>query len=508
MSIRTQIINFIVQGYGSLFIGLSFLILYICFKRKNFKSTNLYINLNTIFILTLLFIVSTVYLYYPNFIDGSENSHSLNAINIESGFDLYPYPSAYPFNGALYGPLFPNILNLSFRTIGINLFAAKLPTFIALIFSIILFLKIPISYFERRYIVFLAPFGALIFIVRPDVVLLLLTLVAIYVSTQNLSPNFKLIFLGSLAGIAGNLKITGILYIFAIVLLCKTFSKHYLKNFFIFSSTFIICFTGYLVYSKTNFIHYFEYILGGTNHGYSIDLFIYSFIAVLTLNIPILLNAKFIAKRELVFIIFPLFIIELFICSISSKAGSAPGHLIPIVAISAYANHKYSNLEVLNRFFTLVVLSVLIVVFGQSHSYLSNFSDKWVDFSKSQNEMRTLNKQYKGLTFLPTSNSQGFNKPSFLIASKTKPQLDIGGYTDTLKSKISFNYSSFDLHDCSLGTVIVESGGDILSIKNAYNSNLNLFSPTLENSFASSYNIDKKYRYFTVYRCVNKDIFK
>ncbi|MEM5777160.1 MAG: hypothetical protein QXJ06_01800, partial [Candidatus Aenigmatarchaeota archaeon] len=207
-----SLINGIIKINGSIF---SFIVLscFILMKIKIGKSYFVlkYVSKKSPVIFFTIFIVSGFfYLFYPNFLNHIEPTVASIGLAMKRGEDVYPLPvGSYPYNGILYGPALFTI-QMVFQNLGLPvLIGSKLPGLLAFIVTLFILMQLQKNWVYRGYLLYLFPFGLMLFWNRAEPFLLLLVAFTLFITKAFSENKYAPLIVGVLGGFASALKLHG-----------------------------------------------------------------------------------------------------------------------------------------------------------------------------------------------------------------------------------------------------------------------------------------------------------
>lgn len=450
-----------------------------------------------------IFIINgIVYLLYPNFLNHIEPTVASIGLALKKGEPVYPIPfDSYPYNGILYGPLLFEIQMVFQSLFTPILVSSKLPGLIALIISSYILLKTRKDWVYRGYILYLFPFGLMLFWNRSEPFLLLIVAITLFIN-KNLSQNrFIPLFIGILGGIASGLKLHGAAYVFVAYLATMNVNIS-LKHIIIFSISSILSFFCFFLPENVSFVGFWQYIsLAGSRHGLSFFLWLESFIYLIFLFLPFFILKGF--KKLPVINLILIAIIEFLITIVASKHGNGFYHLLPLIPVNAFImweeknnkkeiNTKNNLLAIL--YACLVGVSLITVISG----LILPLGKSWQMFYDAKKEVVILSKKRPDI-IMGVTDEYGYPFSFFRVLLKNR-QIDYASFMDLQISGIKDDSLIEKLNQCDICCVLMPDKGDAFTLKNYYTSRP-LFSDRVRQIFAKRFFITEKGRYYSVYEC-------
>jgi hypothetical protein len=451
----------------------------------------------------LFVLIGTIYLFYPNYLNHVEPTVASLGVVMRSGDFLYPLPvGSYPYNGILYGPALFEIQAI-FQCFGLStLVSSKLPGLIAFIFSGLILLRLNKNLIYRGYLLYLFPFGLMLFWNRAEPLLLLIVSFSLLLGNKYSNNKYLPILMGILGGAASAMKMHGAAYVFAAYLatvLSAGVSIFSIILFFIFS---VLSFFAFFIPQNVSFIAFWGYLkLAGTNHGLSFRLWLESFVYLVFLIFPFLLfwrRAK--AERFARIILFLILGIEFCITIVAAKRGNGFYHLLPLIPINAFIITKINKNEANGNglinvlYVSLIFISLLTVLLD----FVLPMAKSWRQFSDAKKEVVYFERKYTGMMMGVTNNNE--YPYSFLRVILRNRQIDYAAYMDFQISGINDDTLVEDLKTCKINFVLLSNNRAFFSMNNYYTGKA-LFSEKVREAFAYKYKCAENGRYYSVYTC-------
>ncbi len=466
------------------------------------RISKLFSRLNNYFV-TILFLffifIGVCYLFYPNFFDHVESTIASIGTVMKKGDSLYPNPEPYPYHGILYGPALAEIQG-TFNWTGLStIVKSKLPGFIAFLFSTLILFRISKCSASRGYLLYLLPFGGMLFWNRPEPFLLLIVSLSILLGQNLKNKVFLSIILGAFAGAASALKIQGFVYVFA-VYIAITFSKFIsIQSIILFSFFSLLSFLTFFIPQNISINAYFYYLKSSSIHGLSLRIWIDNAIYLLFLLLPFFFY-YYKAKLEKVQIInlFLIFGIELFVSILGSKPGAGAHHLLPFIPTNAIIFRKLlSNENSVNKqLVNILYFSLIIPSFVAALSLVLPMINGWDKFDRAKNEVIYFESKYPGIIMgLADDSTYSY---TFLRVILANTQIDYPAFMDLQYSGIGDYAFAKHFRNRRIESVLIPNGGIPFSMNNPYTSKP-LFSDSVRQVFSENYICVKIGEYFTVY---------
>ncbi|MBT8578584.1 hypothetical protein G6695_04960 [Polynucleobacter paneuropaeus] len=459
--------------------------------------------------IALFFFLIVYYLIYPNYFAALESSIAKLGIIFNRGGSIYPDINDYSYRALPYGPLLTEIQSLfQFEQLS-PILSSKIPGVLACLISFAVILKVIKNDICRYYLLLLLPFGSFLFSNRPDSYLLMLVVLTIYLLSKfNHKNYFLVIAIGALGGLAAAIKIHGLLYILAaIVLLNKDFIKQ-IKLIILFS----ISLAGILLLtflpSQSSLIQFLFYLKLVSKHGLDFAMLIENLTYFLVICSPLFyIFIKKYAEKKLIFLGAIFFTaIGLVIAIIASKPGAGPHHLLPLIPIVGYGlqNFEFSKIasQKSQRVFGFAVLFLMIgpILISELHFFRA-MTVHYREEKASATDLYEISQKYPGVLLAPTDT---VNYHSILLnpilEKYSITQLDVPGYIDLNLSGVSDSVLSQKIQECQFKFIATPKLGVPFSISSGYFDRF-LFSEELRNSFINSYQLLINHGNYSIYRC-------
>lgn len=295
------------------------------------------------------FILFITYSFTTAFFGVSDMSCANVARLYLEGFPLYGSPQTNGYSHSLlYGPLcfIPTVF--SFKIFGFSIFSAKLWSIIqyaALLIGLLFFYqkyKDEKDVFLRNSLISLIL--SLCFFIPPE--FYLITLSCLYAFCYPFKSSlWRAAFIGISAGIAGNLRLHGLLYVLPSFFKWKLDRTKFIV--YVFVTCLFLLFAAALPFFLPNisFKEYFQLLKNGGKHGFPTDVIILQLMWLICLLLSALpLGCIFRSEKDKTFSYFGAlvsFISVILIFLISCKAGSGPHHLLSAFPILLFVLSVY-----------------------------------------------------------------------------------------------------------------------------------------------------------------------
>lgn len=461
-----------------------------------------YASKNSVVYFFIIFIISGIfYLFYPTFLNHIEPTVASIGLAMKKGEDVYPLPvGSYPYNGILYGPaLFA--IQMVFQNLGLPvILGSKLPGLLVFIATAFILLRLDKSWVYRGYLLFLFPFGLMLFWNRAEPFLLMLVVLTLFI-TMRFSANKKLpLLIGILGGLASALKLHGAAYIFAAYLAAINmnisivpvflFITASLSSFFLFFIPYNVSFDGFLAYIA----------FAGYKHGLSFSLFLESFIYLISLFLPFFLLRKDKFKSPLRFNLFLILIIEFLITIVASKHGNGFYHLMPFIPVNGLIISRCIKLEeikkeLLTLLYTCMVFITIITVVTD---FILPMGKSWGIFYEAKKEIECISEKRPDI-IMGVTGDDGYPYTFYRVMLKNR-QIDYASFMDLQISGIGDEALIERLKYCRICCIVIPNTGEPFTMRNYYTSRP-LFSNNVRETFLEEFSPVEKLKYYSVYRC-------
>jgi hypothetical protein len=494
------------SGRGAFF-SLMVLLLFLAMPKKIKSATTTLLGYRHDYVATALlaitFVTGLVYLSFPNYLDHVESTIASLGMVLERGEVIYPFPDFYPYHGLLYGPLLATV-QTAFTQTGLSvLVASKLPGLIAFLISITACLYVIKNPMARGYLIYLIPFGLMLFWNRAEPFFLLLVCMTLFFTDNKIGNKNLPIIAGILAGTASALKLHGASYIFSAYLAATLGATLSIPSLLVFSISALISFLAFFLPSNISLVNFFEYLKLASAHGLSLRMWLENLVYLLFLAIPLLISWSVSNKnRDMGMKISAVILIEFFVTIIGAKPGAGTHHLLPFIPINAYIINRLhldakaprsSIIKVM--YFALIVpaLSTILTVYVP-------MIKTWMDFRKAGDEVQLLDKKYPDLVMGLTDDKN--YSYAYLRVLLSGEQIDYPSFMDLQFSGVSDLTMSENMRMCTIKNILLPNDGAPFSMNNYYTGKP-LLSPGVQQSFSGLYEISFHGNYFSVYTCNN-----
>jgi len=447
-------------------------------------------------------IVGFIYLFYPNYLNHIEPTVAWLGVALKNGHPLYSIPVEYPYNGILYGPALFEIQAVFQWISGLsNIIKSKLPGLLALLFSAYILLRINRSWLYRGYLLYLFPFGLMLFWNRAEPFLIMIVSLSLLLGKSYAKSRYLPILMGVLGGIASAFKMHGAAYIFAAYLAVAA-SSFSISSILLFSISSILSFSAFFLPHNVLFSGFWGYLkLAGTEHGLSFRLWMESITYLVFLLFPfIMLRRGIMLKRPTRVRLTIILIIEFIITIVASKYGNGFYHLLPLIPINAFLIQKSSEAVAVKKsmikvlYASLVAVSFVVVLMD----FILPMAKSWRQFDYAQKEIVYFEKKYPDL-MMGVTDEHGYPY-SFLRAMLRKRQIDYAAYMDLQVSGIKDDSLAEKLKNCEIYNILLPNTGMPFSLNNYYTFKP-LFSENVREAFKSGYNLVENGRCYSVFTC-------
>ena len=466
--------------------------------------------------LTLFFgiflVLAICYLFYPSYIDHLEPSIATLGAVFNNGGEIYPNLDSYTYSGLLYGPALSEIQSI-FQLMGLNyFFLTKLPGVLGFFTALVILFYLIKNNLARSYLLLMLPFSWILFWNKAEPFFLLLVALTLFLS-QNKNRSINVFFCGVLAGLAICLKLHGVLYILAAILICPIGQRF--KNisaYIYFSIGILVIVYALFAPAQVSVLYFAEYIKLASKHGLSRDILIENFSYLFVMSIPLIIIwiKTFRINGFLSFEILLLFAIEGLVSIIGGKIGSGIHHLLPFIPINAYAiEHFINKTENSHKSFMqfkIAILAFSLVVISLSSIKLTRFYiNNYENYNGAMEDFLHLSKKYPNAVMGVadgTNYAYTFYRP--FLASHGVMQIDYASYMDLNISGVTEDPLINAINQCKFAYIFVPIGGKPFAMINFYNNDL-LFSNRVFSSFEKYYKKIEASKYYTVFNCVKDE---
>ena len=451
-------------------------------------------------LLIIFILISVSYLVYPNYIDHLESTVAVLGSVMQRGDNLYPIPDPYPYHGVLYGPALAEI-QFIFQGVGLpTIIASKIPGILAFSISILILFRLNKTLLSRGYLLYLLPFGLMLFWNRADPFLLLIVSLSLLLGKDLVGNKYLPLLFGFFAGAASALKLHGAVYLFAVYLAVVFPLSVSISSVLLFSIFSVLSFLAFFIPQNVSINTFMSYIIFASVHGLSLRIWLNNFIYIVFLFFPILVLWRS-AKLELSACLNLILIlgIELFITVLASKPGSGIHHLLPFIPINAFIILKIgTKAECDENLIKLLYVSLIIPSLVTALTLVVPMLNSWRLFDKAQKEVVQFEKKYPGIVMgLADKNSYQL---SFLRVVLRNEQIDYPAFMDLQYSGVSDNPFAENLNKCRIKNILLPKKGIPFSMTTNY-SHEPLFSNKVREAFKEKFTRVESGEYFMVYMC-------
>ena len=457
-------------------------------------------NVTTLFVVYIL--TGAIYLAYPNYLSHIEPTVAWLGVVLRNGDFLYPAPAgSYPYYGLLYGPALSEI-QMVFQGLGLStLVSSKLPGLVAFTFSAMILLRLNKNWLYRGYLLYLFPFGLMLFWNRADSFLLFIVSVSLLLGSNCARNKYLPILLGILGGAASALKMHGVAYVFTAYLAVFFTAGVSISSILLFSIFSVLSFLAFFVPQNVSIIAFWGYLKLSCAHGLSLRLWLENLIYLIFLFFPLLIfwrGAKL--ERNIKINLILILGVELCITIVSAKAGAGFYHLLPLIPINVFIIQKICNKAVCdNSLVKVLYVSLIIVsVFAVLIDCVVPMANSWRRFSEAQKEVVYFEKKYPRVLMGVTGN-QGYPY-SFLRVMLRNEQIDYNAFMDLQFSGIRDDTLAENLKNCRICCILLPNIEKPFSLNNYYTFKP-LFSEKVREAFTAKYTRAESGKYYSMYTC-------
>lgn len=498
-------IKSLIKYLGGSFFCFAVILIYALSKfRLNEKVASFFnqmIQYGVIAFFVIFFVSSIFYLFYPNFLNHVEPTVASIGLAMKRGEHIYPLPyGSYPYSGILYGPLL-FIIQMFFHRLGLNeIIGSKLPGIIAFAVAALFLWRLKKDWFYRGYLLYLFPFGIILFWNRSDSFFLLLVSLALFIANRYAKNKYTPFIVGVLGGLASALKLHGLLYIF-IAYLCVNCEKINFKAIFLFFISSFITFFIIFLPENITLEGFWAYIFKVQKQGFSLQLWWESFIYLIFLFIPFYILRNDINFKKLWNLnIFFIFAIEFLITIVASKRGNGFYHLLPLIPVNAII--LSSNINGLAKRKDLITIFFISLIFINFYTVFSDFilpfTKSWHMFNEAKKEIISLTEKRPNIV-MGVTDDNGYPYSFFRVILNGR-QIDYASYMDLQVSGIDDREFYENMKSCKICCMLIPNKGIPFTLNNYYTLKP-MFSDKIRKTFEEMFCPEKRGNYFTVYRC-------
>jgi hypothetical protein len=462
------------------------------------------ININVISIISFSVLITLAfsYLAFSNFISHSDATVAYLGLSLSRNLSLWPIlDDDYSYRGMVYGPGLAEVQMLPISLHLPLILGSKIPGVVAFVIYSVILLRSLEGPAAKGYLIFLIPFGNILFWGRPDPLLLLA--VALCILVRNKISNEFLLYCatGLLAAFASSMKIHGAIYIICALIALEV--PLFTKYIFVFGLSFA---AGFLLSYKFNleqimaFAGYLQLIV--PKEGLSSRLVLYNLIYLMVLFIPIFLTTyKRKTSQEDFIVIAKVFALELIVAIVGGKPGAGQYYLLPMIPINALILSRLSmkqggmldDLKIL--YISLIIPSLLVSVFYVVRPMMF----RWKDEASARNEIINISNMFPDAV-MGLSDSIEFPLVYFRVLLKNPIQIDYTAYMDLQVAGVSDNNLIAAMEKCSIEHIVLPKRGYPFSMESVYTEKP-LFSDALRAEFSERFEMLHQGDFYSVYQC-------
>jgi hypothetical protein len=480
------------------------------------------------------FLLSTLYLFSPTYIDHVEASVASVTQYFMQGAPVYPDLDSYTFHGLLYGPLLAELNSVGYLVCG-GVTGSKLIGWAAAWLAVVL-MVFTAPRAERNWAwvaglvapcCVLASFGNVLTADRADSLLLLFAVGALW-SVVRLPGIPGLLPAALLAGLATDLKLHGAAYILpALALWAARFPDSTLRS----RSAAGLAAGGVMAIGVAlpflppdiSVTHYLEYLRLGAKHGLSLEIFVWNCTFLLGLWIPALLVMYVVREqrarvpRHLARFAAALGVMELAVVIVASKPGAGSHHLLPFLGFHAFLvqhllaatpggatdSNSWRELPAARAAVTGLVAVLVGTAWPATAVLYSlvNFNRLWPSQQAAFEELHRLADRYPhGMMGIAGPESYALTILRPWLTLRGTRQTDYGAWMDWQLSGLSDAPLANALATCEIPFLFIPTGGRPFTMYNNYNGTP-LFSDAVRTAFARRYTLSQPGQFYNVYGC-------
>lgn len=458
----------------------------------------------SIILIGIFLMIGLIYLAYPNYLDHVESTIAYLGTVMRNGWPLYPSPEPYPYHGILYGPGLAEIQWI-FGLLGLPIIiSSKIPGLISFLLSALILLAITKHRLARGYLLYLLPFGLMLFWDRPEPLFLLLVSLSLLLSNNYSNVKYTPILMAIFAGMASALKLHGACYVFAAYAAVIIGSGVTVYSALFFVTVSALSFSAFFLPQNVSLLSFFGYLKLASLHGLSLNLWANNLIYLLFISTPVLIvwrTAK--APLETNIKIALILTVEFFMTILGAKPGAGSHHLLPFIPINAFVidriltiSRKRSDFG--ESFVGVIYLALIIPALLTALNIFIPMFKTWSQFDKASNEVTYLEHQYPGVVMGLTDDSE--YPYAFLRVRLNGKQIDYPAYMDLRFSGVDDGKFSYNLRKCIIPSIMLPNSGDPFAMNNYYTGNP-LFSSDIRHAFSNNYTKSHTGKYYSIYMC-------
>jgi hypothetical protein len=381
------------------------------------------------------------------------------------------------------------------------LIASKIPGLIAFFISILACLYLIKSPLARGYLIYLIPFGSMLYWNRAEPFFLLLVCMTLFFAEKKFDGKSLLIIVGILAGSASALKPHGAGYVFSAYLAATLGTTLSIPSLLVFSISAIVSFLAFFLPSNFSLIHFLEYLKLASAHGLALQMWVENLVYLSFLAIPLLISWSGSKKnRDTDISILLIALVEFFVAIIGAKPGAGIHHLLPFIPINAYIIHRLHPDAEAPRSLIMKIMyfSLIIPAFFTILAIHLQMTRTWKNFKNAGEEVQLLDKKYPDLVMGLTDDR---NYPfAFLRVLLSSQQIDYPSYMDLQFVGFDDLTMSEEMRKCAITRILLPNKGAPFSMNNFYTGKP-LLSQRVRENFSNFYEMSFRGDYFSVYTC-------
>jgi len=487
-----------------LLIVLIFVLLKNCVSKKTSWPTEFFFSSSVTIFFSVYILMGIIYLLYPIYLSHAEPTVASLGVVIRSGEPLYPEPvGSYPYYGMLYGPVLFEIQAVFqwFSKLP-TIVTSKLPGLLALVASAVILMRINKNWLYRGYLLYLFPFGLMLFWNRAEPFLIFTVSISIIFGKNYTHSKYLPIFMGIIGGVASAMKMHGAAYIFAAYLAVVLSAGVSIYAILLFLISAAFSFLVFFAPQNVSFFAFWSYLkLGGTHHGLSLRLWLENIIYLVFLLLPFIIfwrDIKFKANKvmNLTFIL----AIEFCITVIAAKNGAGFYHLLPFVPINLfifqkiYTNGSRDSMPIKVLYLSLIVASFSVLLLD----LVLPMAKSWQRFNEAKKEVIYFESKYPNIV-MGITDDNGYPY-TFFRAMMRGGQIDYNAFMDWQTSGIGDDTLVENFKNCKIRYVLLPNVGSPFSMNNYYTFK-SLFSDNVRNTFNTKYSSLESKKYYSLYTC-------
>ena len=489
-------------------------------------------------IILIYFLIVILYAFSPLYLDHGEASISVIGFLLKGNYELYPSLISGKFYGVSYGPNLFLLQKWFYFIFGDSIEASKLVGVLGSIFSfIILYLAIRNRYNSKisLYLIAFVPIAFLqcsswSFWNRSEPLIMFFMGLALFGIRQK-NGYFALFLLSISFGFAVNLKVTSVLYMLPIFILCLD-RKSIWFNMATICLSLLIMILPFL-YKNISFFNYLDLFKLASNEKMYFKLFYkclkFSFLYYFIPTILILLYlSKHKENLKNVCLKHKLPLIALFVCLVvamimGAVEGGGKLYMLPFMPLFVYFWSKLINIEFVFKHIkisnakALIILSLLLgLTFSTAPPCVLKTGYMLLRFSKNLKkdavprliikDLKDINKQYPDLAI-----HMGIGEYKDYKYTYYRPALVYMGNPYYIDFPIYMAYQNANLVNrnqlaqifeaCKIDIWLIPKGNVPFRMGNFAVNHVPLFDQELRNSFLNNYALINSSKFFDIYKC-------